>query len=237
MRLSCPLTLFPTSIPGYTVLSRLGGGRYGVCYLAQRAGGTQVVLKRFRQKGDPVADHGAEAVLLSQLCHPAIPALLGICHTAAHYCFVLEYMPGRSLEDLLFRVGHAFSDQQIFRVIDQLLSALTYLHRQGVVHGDLRISNLLYDGARLSLLDFGLSRPAFSARDLAYDFPFVGEVLLYLLYSRYTGPKQGTWMTQLSLSAAQRRFLCRLLGLAEPFPCAAQVHSAFWACFSPENQR
>ena len=94
MRLPRPLTLFRRDIPGCTVLSRLGSGRYGVCYLVRREDGALAVLKRFRRR-DP-AEHGWEAVILSQLRHPAVPELLGVCVLPRHYGFWLEYMPGKA---------------------------------------------------------------------------------------------------------------------------------------------
>ena len=231
MRLPRPLTLFRRDIPGCTVLSRLGSGRYGVCYLVRREDGALAVLKRFRRR-DP-AEHGWEAVILSQLRHPAVPELLGVCVLPRHYGFWLEYMPGKSLERLLFRDRRVFSDREIFQIGGQLLDTLAYLHSRGVVHGDVRLANLLWDGERLSLLDFGLSRYAGAGPAPEYDLPFAGEVLLYLLYSRYRGPKDGVWYEQLPLSPGQRDFLRRLMGLEAPFPTLQVLQAAFRACFGP----
>ena len=233
MRLSRPLTPFRRPPAGYAVRAKLGGGRYGVCYLLQGKDGTRAVLKRFRKTGNPVRDHGGEAVFLSTLDHPAIPALLGVQTDSSYYGFLLEYLPGETLEQLLFRRRHVFSHWEIYDIGTQLLDVLLYLHRRGVVHRDVRISNLLYDGAQLSLLDFGLSQYAGANLTPDYDLPFVGEVFLYLLYSRYTGPKRGTWYEQLPLSPAQRRFLGRLLGLEAPFATEEELRAVFQTCFRP----
>ena len=96
----------------YRILSRIGAGRYGVCYLARDDSGRTVVLKRFRsrihgRKRPPNAD---EAVILSSLEHECLPELLGVLNTRKGYFFILEYMEGTSLEKLLFRRRKRFGE-------------------------------------------------------------------------------------------------------------------------------
>ena len=64
----------------YTVVSCIGKGRYGVCFLAHGPTGKEVVLKRFRPRmlrKNRYQNH-YEAVILSGLSHPAVPELLGV---------------------------------------------------------------------------------------------------------------------------------------------------------------
>ena len=94
-------------IGAYTVVSRLGGGRYGVCYLAKDSAGRQVVLKRFRRRmwKKNQADNYHEAVILSGLSHKAVPRLLGVINQRCGYFFVLEYKSGQTLKALLCKTG------------------------------------------------------------------------------------------------------------------------------------
>lgn len=220
----------------YTIESKLGGGRYGVCYLARDPEGRRVVLKRFRPKmfRENSGENHHEAVILSGLAHPAVPEFLGVLNLRQGYFFILEYKPGSTLRSLLFRQRTEFTDEQIFRIGAQLLDVLIYLHSRSVVHGDLSISNVVDDGRQVSLLDFGLAR-YMDGGDISADLDYscFGNVLLYLLYSRYHEQKFGAWYEELDLSDQKKEFLKRLLGLAEAFPDTESVKQEFFNCFPP----
>ena len=173
-------------IGGYTVASCIGKGRYGVCFLAYDPDGKKVVLKKFRMrmwKRNRNANH-YEAVILSGLAHPAVPELLGVINNRKGYFFVLGYKEGRTLSEWLFNEKRVFSKEEIFQIGCQVFEILIYLHRRNVVHGDISVANVIYDGENISLLDFGLARFA-DRRNIRFslDYARAADVLLYLLYS------------------------------------------------------
>ena len=175
----------------------------------------------------------SDAVILSGLSHPSIPEFLGVANSRRGYFFVLEYMPGDSLKTLLFQKHRVFSSQDIFQIGAQLLDILLYIHSRSVIHGDISISNVLYDGLQVSLIDFGLAsyigQEEFG-KDL--DYACFGNLLLYLLYSGYHGPKKGAWYEELPLSQGQKDFLKSLLGLKEKFSDTETVKKEFLQNFS-----
>ena len=219
----------------YTIKKRLGQGRYGICYLAEDDQDRPVVLKYFRPSTRK--KHGDfiqwEAVILSGLSLPSIPQFLGVVNNHRGYFFVLEYMPGDSLKTLLFQKRKEFSAEEIFQIGEQLLEILLYIHSRSVIHGDISISNVLYDGLQVSLIDFGLAsyigQEEFG-KDL--DYACFGNLLLYLLYSGYHGPKKGAWYEELPLSQGQKDFLKNLLGLKEKFSDTETVKKEFLQNFS-----
>lgn len=180
-----------TALPGSPRAIRR---RKTVLLSARNAEGRRVVLKRFRPKmfRENSGENHHEAVILSGLAHPAVPEFLGVLNLRQGYFFILEYKPGSTLRSLLFRQRTEFTDEQIFRIGAQLLDVLIYLHSRSVVHGDLSISNVVDDGRQVSLLDFGLAR-YMDGRDISADLDYscFGNVLLYLLYSRYHEQKFG----------------------------------------------
>lgn len=231
------MTPFCRNVGEYRIEKKLGGGRYGVCYLARDRRGRLAVLKRFRpgmfRKNREKNHH--EAVILSGLDHPAVPALLGVLNLRAGYFFVLEYMPGLSLQKWLFRRKKVFSPKEIFRIGSQLGEILVYLHSRNVVHRDISIANVLDDGKRVSLIDFGLARYADGGRiDKGMDYCCFGDLLLYLLYSGYRGEGKGPWHQELPLSPGQRQYLMRLMGLAEPFASTQEVYGGFLKEFATD---
>ena len=174
-----------------------------------------------------------EAVILSGLSHPAIPELLGVINCRQGYYYVLEYKEGASLEEWLFKRRKAFSPEEIYRIGSQLFDILKYLHGRNVVHGDVSAANLLYDGEKLSLLDFGLARYA-DGRNIRFsiDYARTANVLIYLLYSGYSGKGDLPWHEELPLSEVQRGFLRRMMEREDAFRDTAEAAEKFQKYFS-----
>lgn len=222
-------------IGDYTVVSCIGKGRYGVCFLALDPKGRKAVLKKFRPhmwKKNQSANH-YEAVILSGLSHPEVPELLGVINNRKGYYFVLEYKDGSTLENILFRQKKVLREADIFRIGLQLFEVLEYLHSRNVVHGDISIANIIDNGSRISLLDFGLARYADGENmRFSLDYARAANVLLYLLYSRYPGNGRKPWHEELPLSDQQKNFLKNLFERKETFADTREVTTGFRKCFA-----
>src|SRR5579885_1510511 len=102
-----------------------------------------------------------EIDLLCKLNHPNIvtvyDSLLG---PNGEPCLVMDYLRGRSLEQLLDDEG-PFSVQLFGRIFTQVCSALDYAHRNGVIHRDIKPGNVVLlddDNGFIKVVDFGLSK-------------------------------------------------------------------------------
>ncbi|MFQ7155336.1 MAG: serine/threonine protein kinase [Merdimonas faecis] len=221
-------------IRDYTVVSRIGTGRYGVCFLARDPAGKMVVLKRFRtgmRRKHPDFSQ-QEAVILSGLDHPAVPELLGVINDRSGYYFVLEYQKGKTLKEWLFEEKKFFSDEEVFRIGSDLLDVLQYLHERNVVHGDISVANVVYDGSRAALIDFGLSGYADGdSMRFSLDYARFANVLLYLLYSGYSGDGKKPWYEALPLSDGQKDYLQKMLRPEEVFRSTREACREFDRCF------
>ena len=93
---------------------------------------------------------------------------------------MLGYKEGRTLSEWLFNEKRVFSKDEIFQIGCQVFEILIYLHRRNVVHGDISVANVIYDGENISLLDFGLARFA-DRRNIRFslDYARAADVLLY----------------------------------------------------------
>ncbi|WCJ40333.1 Protein kinase superfamily protein [Euphorbia peplus] len=104
-----------------------------------------------------------ELQILGGLRSPFLVTLLGYCVEKDKRLLVYEYMPNKSLQELLFGDGHlSLSWDTRFNVILDVAKALEYLHfgcDPPVIHGDIKPSNVLLDfDLRARVSDFGLSR-------------------------------------------------------------------------------
>lgn len=167
----------------YRLLAEAGRGGSALVFRAvDITRGADVALKRLRPEftDDAArrAELGAEAAALAGLDHPAIVRLHGAGEAACVPFLALDWLAGPDLRATL-RAGETLSPVDAARLLGGIGAALHSLHRQGLVHGDVKPGNLMRatDG-RLVLIDFGNacrigSQPAGGARVLtpAYAAP------------------------------------------------------------------
>ena len=151
-------------LPGLTLLRRLGRGGMGEAWLARDAErGIDVVAKLL--PGDAPQERllllRREARLVRKLKHPRIVPVYGF-RSGARFCAVtLRHMPGG---DAGARRGA--DPAEIVRLGCDVADALAYLHDVGVVHRDVKASNVLLDDAgRAHLADFGIASVAQEEED------------------------------------------------------------------------
>jgi serine/threonine-protein kinase len=129
-----------------------------------------------------------EARTVAKLRHPNIVAVHAAGEAAGHLYFVMEYVAGDSLRDLMDRVKRVDAERAV-AILGDVADALAYAHTQGVVHRDVKPENVLLDGqtGRAMLTDFGIAR-ALSAAD---DGRLTGTGLL-VGSPRYMSPEQAS---------------------------------------------
>jgi serine/threonine-protein kinase len=151
----------------YRLEQRVGGGLVGSVYRARNLGdGSQVAIKvlQERLRSDPsvVRRFAREAETARKLIHPNIARVLEHGSDAAGRPFVCsEWVEGAPLNQVLAR--RPVTLRRIVAPLCDALSALSTAHREGVVHGCLKPSNVLIeergDGQLVpKLVDFGMGR-------------------------------------------------------------------------------
>lgn len=143
-----------------------GRGGYGEVYKASWMH-RSVACKVFKTRGEGASTPGGtlskdfwlELNALAKLRHPNITLLLGVC-LRPRYCIVTEFVACGSLFDLIHRHREIpnWGVARIISVSKEICIGMSYLHSQGVLHCDLKSSNILItDTWGVKIADFGLS--------------------------------------------------------------------------------
>lgn len=151
----------------YEILRMLGRGGFGVTFLARDIylpSQPLCVIKQLCPKvTDPPALENArkrferEAKTLSHLgSHSQVPMLLDYFTIEEEFYLVQEYIRGATLARLIRRCG-PLSEAAVKQFLRQMLPLLEYIHKQGVIHRDIKPQNIIRceDDGRLVLIDFG----------------------------------------------------------------------------------
>jgi beta-lactam-binding protein with PASTA domain/tRNA A-37 threonylcarbamoyl transferase component Bud32 len=157
-------TLLNTLFDGrYRIVRKLGAGGMANVYLAEdEVLGRRVAIKILndRHAGDDqfVERFRREAKNAASLSHPNIVSIYDRGEAEGTYYIAMEYLDGRSLKELIVARGPA----PVHIAIDyarQILAAIRFAHRHGIVHRDIKPHNVLVDAeGRLKVTDFGIAR-------------------------------------------------------------------------------
>uniref|UniRef100_A0A452V813 Calcium/calmodulin-dependent protein kinase type 1G n=1 Tax=Ursus maritimus TaxID=29073 RepID=A0A452V813_URSMA len=141
----------------------LGSGAFSEVFLVkQRVTGKLFALKCIK-KSPAFRDSSLEneIAVLKKIKHENIVTLEDIYESTTHYYLVMQLVSGGELFDRILERG-VYTEKDASLVIQQVLSAVKYLHENGIVHRDLKPENLLYltpeENSKIMITDFGLSK-------------------------------------------------------------------------------
>jgi hypothetical protein len=144
----------------YRPLRPLGSGGSGSVWLARdERNGLDVALKIVPREGKAASRAEREAEAAARLRHPACQRAYGFGRDSRHVYIAYEYVPGRTFREALR--GGELDDAAAIEAAAQVLEALAHAHAHGIVHRDVKPSNvLLAEGRDVSVrvLDFGLAQ-------------------------------------------------------------------------------
>jgi len=144
----------------YRPLKPLGSGGSGSVWLARdEHNGLDVALKIVPREGKAASRAEREAEAAARLRHPSCQRAYGFGRDSQHVYIAYEYVPGRTFREAM-RSGE-LDDESAIEAAIQILDALAHAHGRGIVHRDVKPSNvLLAEGPRVSVrvLDFGLAQ-------------------------------------------------------------------------------
>ncbi len=150
-------------IGGYRLLAPIGEGGMGVVHLAQAPDGKRVALKVLRPHvvGDSEARErlAREVSSLKRVSSPRIAEIIDADPHGPVPFVVTRYVPGLSLYHHVAEEG-PIGGTDLLHFADALAEALQAVHHVGVLHRDIKPTNVLMEGRSPVLIDFGLARVA-----------------------------------------------------------------------------
>ena len=176
-----------TELAGHRLTRLIGRGGMGVVYLAeqlalQRPAALKLLAGEFALDPTYRSRFIREARDAAALEHAGIVAVYDAGEAEGLLYIAMRYVEGRDLGDVVAQDG-PLDPQRTLVIAEQVGSALDFAHQRGVVHRDVKPSNILLSGPRAFLTDFGIARRMDSRSALTGKGSFVGT-------AEYCAPEQ-----------------------------------------------
>lgn len=155
----------------YVLEDKIGSGGMSDIYRAtdlflQQAGvadctvAIKVLQQQFVHQAEALHLLLQEAHKTQQLSHPNIVRVFDVDRDQQHYFIVMEFLDGESLEQVIKRYKpKGLPLKSAIKLLQQIADALTFAHRIGIVHADLKPANIMVNrSGTVKVLDFGVSQ-------------------------------------------------------------------------------
>ena len=148
----------------YVIQNRLGRGGMSIVYKATHSRTEQdVALKMMSHRlvydADCLAQFQRESQIIERFSHPNIVRMLDRFRVFRSFFTVMEFCPGTPLSHVIHESG-PINEFQFRDILRQLAAGLSHAHLHGIVHRDVKPSNImLQPDGQVKLMDFGLAKP------------------------------------------------------------------------------
>ncbi|MDC1142812.1 serine/threonine-protein kinase [Planctomycetota bacterium] len=154
--------MYPKALGNYFELTQIARGAMGVIFKGKRKSDDLVVALKVLpshmvDQSEDVERFKREIDTITSLVHPNIVRVLDHGQQEDFYFYVMEYIDGLSLRELIRERGH-LSPYQGVEIVRDTARGVSYAHKHGVVHRDIKPSNVMMDSTgAVKLVDFGLA--------------------------------------------------------------------------------
>jgi serine/threonine-protein kinase len=151
------------SVGEYRIVDFLGAGGMGEVYRAmhQKIGRVAAVkvLTQATQSSGFVERFFNEARIQASLQHPNVATLYDFCEVGGQPCIIMEYVDGQTISERIAGYGAPLPLAETVYVFERVCEAIEYIHRNGVIHRDIKSNNIkISSGGQVKLLDFGIAK-------------------------------------------------------------------------------
>jgi len=151
------------NISDYRIIKKLGEGGMGTVYLAEdtmleRKVALKILNPVLTKESHFTERFRHEAKVQASLIHPNIVTLYNYFCDGENYCMVMEYAEGVTLKHLISGTG-PMREQRAVWILNQMLEAVGFAHKKGIIHRDIKPSNILISkDDSVKILDFGIAK-------------------------------------------------------------------------------
>lgn len=150
----------------YEILSVIAEGGFGITYKAKHKMVDELVCIKHCHNLDKFDEAILieEAKIMWDLRHYSVPAIREIIQMPDNkLALVMSYIPGPTLAQIIEKLlekGEKLDPEHVAWITERVLNAIRYIHRYGVVHGDLKPHNIIVEPDKhlASIVDFGLAK-------------------------------------------------------------------------------
>ena len=172
----------------YKIIGKIGSGGMANVYLAQdlileRQVAVKMMSLTFNEdeESDNLRRFQREALSSTELIHPNIVNIYDVGEGERPY-IVMEYVEGTDLKKYI-QENHPIPYSKVIKIMSQILSGISYAHRNGVIHRDIKPHNILIDKeGTVKITDFGIA-VALSQNSITQTNSILGSV-------QYISPEQ-----------------------------------------------
>jgi serine/threonine protein kinase len=142
-------------------MSRIGAGGMGEVWKGEdtrlgRIVAIKILPAAVASDIEAIARMRREARTAAQLSHPNIAMIHAFEETDAHTFIAMEYVDGEPLTQLIRR--GPLDEAEVCRIGKSVAEALSEAHAKGIVHRDVKPDNIMVNGSRVKVLDFGIAK-------------------------------------------------------------------------------
>ena len=152
----------------YSIIQELGSGAFSRVLRVENKLTKEVFACKelIKSKIKDETEFRNEINIMSKCDHPNIIKLIEIYTDKRYYKIIMEELTGGTLTERLIEkmetLGETFSEKDASIIFKQIISAINYCHKQGIVHRDLKMENVLFieknKNLDIKIIDFGLSQ-------------------------------------------------------------------------------
>ena len=169
----------PHCFGDYELIEEIARGGMGIVYRARQRSLNRIVAVKVLLFGEFASDifvkrFRAEAEAAASLQHPNIVAIHDVGECEGRHYFSMDYVPGRSLAELIQH--KPLARERVARYVKIIAEAIHYAHEHGVLHRDLKPSNVLIDSCdQPRITDFGLAKKLAASSELTTHGQVLGS--------------------------------------------------------------
>ncbi|MCB1041750.1 MAG: protein kinase [Acidobacteria bacterium] len=148
----------PDMPPGFQFIKKLGSGGMGDVFLAEQQQPKRRVAVKFLKHALQAASarrrFEAESEVMARLNHASIAAVYEVGMQQAHPYIVMEFVDGVPIHEF----AHQLDLTEKLALFTQVCTAVQHAHQKGVIHRDLKPTNILVDDGVAKVIDFGIAK-------------------------------------------------------------------------------